>query len=344
MKTKLAIVGVGVISKYGISTTHFLEGLKKDNTSNSNSEGYKVPDFDIKSLLGKKVRYINRTTALSLIAMNQVLEKFNPINLYPDNEIGIAMGTNTGSLKITLDFANDTFTQEKPYYVDPSYFPQGILNYMAGNAAIRYGFKGVNVTISDGRNTGFETINYAANAIETSQCKTMLVAAVEDSNEYSEYIYHQQNKYLNLLPTEYAEGAVCLGIETVDNAKLYNHPIIAEIIDVNLTFYPQKENLYLSLKKSIDKLLNKHSISYQDIYAVSAVDNINCDGEKFETCFLNDNIQRITLKKALGDTLAATNLFQIASLLLVKKESSPQYCLLYTLDESNLIGCALLKI
>ena len=166
MNLKLAIVGVGVTSRYGIGTNSFLKGISIDEVKKSSND-YKVPNFDIKSFLGRKIRYINRTTALSLIAMNEVLEKYNP-------NIGIAIGTNTGSLKVTLDFANETFLQEKPYYVDPSCFPQGILNYMAGNAAIRYGYKGVNVTLSAGKMTGLEIINYAANAIETSQCLSLI--------------------------------------------------------------------------------------------------------------------------------------------------------------------------
>ena len=126
MNLKLAIVGVGVTSRYGIGTNSFLKGISIDEVKKSSND-YKVPNFDIKSFLGRKIRYINRTTALSLIAMNEVLEKYNPKENYLEEDIGIAIGTNTGSLKVTLDFANETFLQEKPYYVDPSCFPQGIL-------------------------------------------------------------------------------------------------------------------------------------------------------------------------------------------------------------------------
>lgn len=344
MKIKLAIVGVGVTSKYGIGTNLFLDGIISNDNEGFNSREYKVPDFDIKELLGKKVRYINRTTALSLIAMNQVLDNFNPLESYSSDEIGIAVGTNTGSLKVTLDFANDTFLQEKPYFVDPSYFPQGILNYMAGNAAIRYGFEGVNVTLSAGRMTGLEVINYAANAIETSQCKAMLIGTVEDANEYSEYIYHQQNNFLCQSAMGFAEGSVCIGVESLENAQLYGHSIIAEIIDVDITFNPETKDTSKSLKRIIDNLLNKHSITYKDIYAISAIDNHNNDGQNFEMNSINSEAHKISIKEKLGDSLAITNLFQIVSLLAIKQDS-PKYCLIYALeDENNLIGCALLKI
>lgn len=342
MNLKLAIVGVGVTSRYGIGTNSFLKGISIDEVKKSSND-YKVPNFDIKSFLGRKIRYINRTTALSLIAMNEVLEKYNPKENYLEEDIGIAIGTNTGSLKVTLDFANETFLQEKPYYVDPSCFPQGILNYMAGNAAIRYGYKGVNVTLSAGKMTGLEIINYAANAIETSQCQTMLVTAVEDSNEYSEYIYHQQNKYLKLEESEFAEGSVCLGLESLSNAEKLGHSVIAEIIDLNIRYFSSLENLDTSLKKLIDDMLKKHHITYDDIYAISPIDNQLKTGRYFEDKYLENQIKRISIKEKLGNALAVTNLFQIVSLLSLK-ELIRKYCILYAIDENNVIGCALLKI
>lgn len=342
MKLKLAIVGVGITSRYGIGVVPFFDGINVVEKKKSSND-YKVPTFDVKSFLGKKTRYINKTTALSLIAMNEVLEKYNPKDNYLEEDIGIAIGTNTGSLKVTLDFANDTFLQEKPYYVDPSCFPQGILNYMAGNAAIRYGYKGVNVTLSAGKMTGLEIINYAANVIETSQCKTMLVTAVEDSNEYSEYIYHQQNKYLKLKESEFAEGSVCLGLESLSNAEKFGHTILAEILDLNIRYFPSLENLDTFLKRLIDEMLKRHHITYEDIYAVSAYDNQLETGRFFEEKFFSNQIKRISIKEKLGDTLAVTNLFQIVSLLSLK-ELTRKYCFLYAIDENNVIGCALLKI
>lgn len=349
MNIALAITGIGIVSKYGLGVEVFVTGINRESHLQKEAEDYvvkdvKIPSFNIKELLGNKTRYINKTTGLSLVAMNQVLEQFPALNFYNEDEVGIAVGTNTGSLKITLDFANDTFIQEKPFYVDPSHFPQGILNYMAGTAAIKYGFKGVNVTLSDGRMTGYEVLKYTSNVLNTNQSSAMIVGTVEDSNEYSEHIYHLQNEYRKLPDKEHAEGAVFLGIETLENAKKNNQNIIAEIIDSQVLYYSNVSQGQ-ALKIIVDKMLAKHNVNYEDIYAVSLLDNIEKDGSKFLKKHLPADTIKLSVSDVLGDCLSISCMFQIVSLLQLSVQTSrKKYCLAYSLDENLIIGCALIKL
>ncbi|MEE3922501.1 hypothetical protein V2I01_41795 [Micromonospora sp. BRA006-A] len=66
------------------------------------------------------------------------------------DRIGIVTGTTAGSVKSSVDYAAETFTQQPPYLVNPALFPNTVMNCAAGQSAIWYKLHGPNATVAGG--------------------------------------------------------------------------------------------------------------------------------------------------------------------------------------------------
>lgn len=144
--------------------------------------GHALTDFDVKTHLGRKgTSFYDRATALAVVACGAALRDAE-IEVDDDSRerIGIALGTTLGSFKSTSDFSMETLIQPKPYLVNPVLFPNTVMNCAAGQAAIRYGLRGVNATITGGPMAFLNALRYAGNAISRGYVDTMLVGAVEE--------------------------------------------------------------------------------------------------------------------------------------------------------------------
>src|SRR5699024_7600310 len=76
-------------------------------------------------------------------------------------DAGLVLGTHTGSAQSIMDFTRESLVSAKPFYVDPSLFPNTVMNCAAGQSAIWHQLKGPNTTIAGGRGTGLLALQYA---------------------------------------------------------------------------------------------------------------------------------------------------------------------------------------
>jgi 3-oxoacyl-[acyl-carrier-protein] synthase II len=152
--------------------------------------GHALTDFDVKAHLGRKgTSFYDRATALAVVACGEALRNAE-IEVDDDSRtrIGLALGTTLGSFKSTSDFSMETLVQPKPYLVNPVLFPNTVMNCAAGQAAIRYGLRGVNATITGGPLAFLNSLRYASNAIDRGFADTMLAGAVEEFSPHRAWI------------------------------------------------------------------------------------------------------------------------------------------------------------
>ncbi|GAB3935154.1 hypothetical protein GCM10027614_09420 [Micromonospora vulcania] len=146
------------------------------------AEAPAIADFDVRRLLGRKgTSFLDRATALAMVACGRALADGE---LTPDDDnrhrVGVVLGTTTGSLKSTMDFSRETLVQDKPYLVNPVLFPNTVMNCASGQAAIRYGLRGVNATVAGGPLAFLYALRYALNAIRRGYADALLVGGVEE--------------------------------------------------------------------------------------------------------------------------------------------------------------------
>lgn len=144
--------------------------------------GYALADFHIRSRLGRRgTSFYDRVTGLAVAACHDALAD-SGIVVDDANRarVGVVLGTTLGSFKSTSDYTKETLTQEKPYLVNPMLFPNTVMNCATGQAAIRYGLKGINATTAGGPLAFFHAVSYARNAVRRGYADVVLAGAAEE--------------------------------------------------------------------------------------------------------------------------------------------------------------------
>lgn len=337
MSDNYVITAISLLSPWGNSVTEFERTLLTHSDGSTHNPKTDIEDFDLKELFGKKAKHLNKITGMSLIAIRNILESSGIQNRYDNSDIGLCIGTNFGSYETTFKFTIDTFIQDKPYYVDPALFPQGILNYMAGRSAIEFDLRGVNATISGGYETGIELIEYGINALDTKQSSAVIIGAVEESNEYSQYVHTTLNS-----AKKHAEGCVFFLIEkeaNVTDKKL----VIGQIINTQVFYIPQlTEELFLL---AFQQFCKDSQVELSDILTIVGYGITNDRMKKISRISKFNECVFLRLEDYIKETLCVTNLFQIImanAVCRLKKQRG--YSIIISSDLDGLIGFCLLKI
>lgn len=142
-------------------------------------------DFDIVRDLGRKgTRTLDRAAALAIHAVGQLpQETRSPADEEPRRVTGLVLATTMGSLQSTMDFTRDSFTGARPFHVDPARFPNTVMNFAAGQCAIRYGIKGPNATVTTGHVGSFTAVRYAARLLRAGRAERIIAGASEELSQ-----------------------------------------------------------------------------------------------------------------------------------------------------------------
>ncbi|MEW6214240.1 MAG: beta-ketoacyl synthase N-terminal-like domain-containing protein, partial [Nitrospirota bacterium] len=188
----IVITGVGVISPVGIGKDAYWERLIQGrtgfrvislfDTSNFNVHiAGEISDFDPVLFLSKKgLRDLDRSTRLLCSAAKLAIEDAHlQITEENTNSTGVSVGTTFGSLHSISQFDREGLI-EGPRYVNPSHFPNTVINSPASRISIRFKIKGFNTTISTGFCAGLDAISYAADFIKLNRANVVLAGGVEE--------------------------------------------------------------------------------------------------------------------------------------------------------------------
>ncbi|WP_413808800.1 beta-ketoacyl synthase N-terminal-like domain-containing protein [Streptomyces sp. OE57] len=186
------ITAWSAVSPFGIGRAAFTEGIRERRPAAAGLDDERwqaagdraclVPDFDLRTVLGKKgVRSMDRVTGLAVTTVARLLDDA-PRNRWvaTGEDAALVLGTTTGSVQSQMDFTRDSFTGEKPYLVDPARFPNAVMNCAAGQSAIWHQLKGPNTTIAGGHAAGLYALNYARRLLTFGRARTVLCGAVEE--------------------------------------------------------------------------------------------------------------------------------------------------------------------
>lgn len=187
--TALDVVGSGVVSAAGTGLAAFADPAAPvgpaaagiaDPAAFPPVRMRAVPDLDAAGLLGRKgLRTVDRTGLLGLVAAHLALA--SAVGPDPGSaRTGVVLGTGVGGIRSIGEFGWDTRTRELPHLVNPAVFPNTMLNYTAGQIAIRNKLTGVNATVAGGRLAGLAAIRFARTALLRGRADRLLVGAAEE--------------------------------------------------------------------------------------------------------------------------------------------------------------------
>ncbi|MFK4218001.1 beta-ketoacyl synthase N-terminal-like domain-containing protein [Streptomyces sp. NPDC020880] len=351
------ISGWSAVSPYGIGRHAFVEGARSGHSTavdldpgtwtGPDEQACLVPDFNIRDVLGRKgTRSMDRVTGLAVTAVGRLL-KDSPGPETDGTRVALVLGTNTGSAQSMMDLARDTFTQDKPYHVDPSHFPNTVMNCASGQCAIWYGLRGPNATVAAGRSSGLEALNYARRMLVSERADTVLCGAVEEYSAARSWLEHHTRDE-DEAGTTLGEGCAVLRLEPA--ASVPEDTGLAEVLLVEAGVVGA-EGVAASLEQCVRRALRRADVDLAQVWAVSPsspAGRVGAEERQALTAVFGEAETAWVPQSALiGDTSAATAAFQIVSVL-TAAENAPdargRVAVITSVDRDGAIGCALLRL
>ncbi len=350
MAKTIVITGIGIISPIGIGKENFWDGLFQGRTGFKNITLFdtsslkvriagEISDFDPIALLGKKgLRTLDRSTKLINSAAKLAIEDANlQIKKENTNFIGVTIGTTFGSLHSIAQFDRDGLI-EGPKYVNPSHFPNTVINSPASQVSIRFNIKGFNTTISTGFCASLDAVSYASDFIKLNRADVVLAGGVEELCEETFLGFHNLGclSGLNGLNpiccpfdarrngTILSEGAGVLVLENEEHALKRGACILAKIKGCGNCFDPFMDMYFngngKGLKNAITLALQDAFLNPEDIDYIAASANSTKGLDKMETGVIKEvfrnyahNIPVSSIKSMVGESFSASGALAIVA-------------------------------
>lgn len=350
MAKTVVITGIGIISPIGIGKDNYWNALFNGTTGFRPltlfdaspfhiSLAGEIPDFDPVRFLGKKgLRELDRSTRLLNIAAKLALEDSN-LEITGENasSAGVVIGATFGSLHSIFQFDRVGLI-EGPRFVNPSHFPNTVINSPASRVSIRFGLKGFNTTISTGFCAGIDAVSYASDFIRLNRADIVMAGGVEELCEETlmgfarlGYLTGSDNSEALCCPfdsrrngTILSEGAGVIVLEDRDHAVRRGVPILAQIAGYGNAFDPSGDrdfnNAGMGLKQAIAYALRESSLTIHDIQYISAGANSTRGLDRMETEVIKDmfgerafSIPVSSVKSMVGETFSASGTLALAA-------------------------------
>lgn len=349
MDKGIVITGIGILSPIGIGRDSYWEGLAQGKTgfkkiSLFDTSGFNVHlageiDFDPVQFLGKKgLRDLDRSIKLVNSAAKLALDD-SRLQITEDNSprCGVAIGATFGSLHSISQF-DRTGLIEGPRSVNPSHFPNTVLNSPASQISIRFNIKGFNTTISTGFCAGLDAIYYAADFIRLNRADAILTGAVEELCEETFLGFHTLGYLSGTDGTEpiscpfdkrrngviLSEGAAVLVVEDKEHAIKRGADILAQILGYGNAFDPLNNRGYnpqgTGLKNAINIALKDAALKPDEIDYICSSANSTKELDRMETRVIKDifgdyayKIPLSSIKSMVGESYSASGAFSMVA-------------------------------
>jgi len=350
MNKKIVITGIGVLSPIAIGREAFWAGLFQGKTGFRpvtlfdtspffvNIAG-EITDFDALSFLGKKgLRDLDRSTRLICSAAKLAIDD-SRIEITEDttHSMGVSIGTTFGSLHSISQFDRSGLI-EGPRAVNPSHFPNTVINSPASQVSIKFKIKGFNTTISTGFCASLDAVSYAADFIRLNRADVVLAGGVEELCEETFMGFHNLGCLSGTDGSEpvccpfdarrngtiLSEGAAVLVLEDEEHALNRDAVILARVLGYGNAFDPSADRYFThagdGLKKAITLALQESALNPGDIDYVCACANSTKGLDRMETKAIKDifgkhalTIPVSSIKSMVGESFSASGALSLAA-------------------------------
>jgi 3-oxoacyl-[acyl-carrier-protein] synthase II len=350
MKKKVVITGVGVLSPIGTGRDAYWQALSRGVTGSRQITLFdtapfrvhragEMTDFDALPILGKKgLRDLDRSTRLVCSAAKLAIEDARlPITDATSRSLGVAVGTTFGSLHSISQFDRSGLI-DGPKLVNPSQFPNTVINSPASQVSIRFNIKGFNTTISTGFCAGLDAVSYAADFIRLGRAQAVLAGGVEELCEETFLLFHNLGYLSGMSRDEpvsrpfdarhdgivLSEGAAVLVLEEEEHALKRGADILAMVLGSGNAFDPEADSTFeragSGLKTAISLALADAHIGPGEIDYVCACANGMPGLDRMETRVLKEvlgghasSVPVSAIKSMVGESFSASGALALAA-------------------------------
>jgi 3-oxoacyl-[acyl-carrier-protein] synthase II len=350
MDRRIVITGIGVLSPVGTGREEFWEGLARGSSGTRPitlfdtapfrvRQAGELAEFDPLALLGKKgLRDLDRSTRLICSAARLAIDDSRlEISEATTRDIGIAVGTTFGSLHSISQFDRSGLI-EGPRMVNPSHFPNTVLNSPASQVSIRFNVKGFNTTLSTGFCAGLDALSYASDFIRLGRASAVLAGGVEELCEETFMAFHTLGYLSGMNGSEpvsrpfdagrdgtvLAEGAAILILEEEEHARKRGADILGVVLGSGNSFDPEADSSFdragQGLKTAIMLALEDARVKPEDVGYVCACANGTPGLGRMETRVLGEvfgsraaRVPVSSIKSMIGETFSASGALAAAA-------------------------------
>ena len=222
-----------------------------DTSEHRVSIGARIKDFNVeehfKSKIAKRYdEFIQLGYAAAAHAINQ-----SGIQQDTDlSKVGVAIGSGIGGIRMICS-QHQVLMDRGPRRVSPFFVPASIVNMIAGQVSIDYGFGGPNISIVTACTTGCHNIGVGVRMIQCGDATAMVVGGAEWSTCPLSMAGFASMKALSTRNDEperasrpwdrgrdgfvLGDGAGCLVIESYEHAEARGVEILAEIVGFGMS-------------------------------------------------------------------------------------------------------------
>ncbi len=190
-RRRVVVTGIGMLSPIGNTVAETWDNLLKGKSGAAAIEHFdatpfatqfsaSVKGFDVAEYMSpKEARKMDLFIQYGMAAAIQAVADAS-LEVTEENapRIGCAIGSGIGGLPM-IEKNVDILATSGPRRVSPFFVPGSIINMIAGNLAIKYGFKGPNIAITTACTTGTHNIGQAMRMIQYGDADVMLAGGAE---------------------------------------------------------------------------------------------------------------------------------------------------------------------
>jgi len=190
-RRRVVVTGLGMLTPVGNTVQETWENILAGKSGAANIEHFdasafptrfsaSVKNFDVSEYMSaKEARKMDLFIQYGMAAAIQAVNDAG-IEVTDENapRIGCAIGSGIGGLPM-IEKNCDLLEKSGPRRISPFFVPGSIINMIAGNLAIKYGFKGPNIAITTACTTGTHNIGQAMRMIQYGDADVMLAGGSE---------------------------------------------------------------------------------------------------------------------------------------------------------------------
>ncbi len=190
-RRRVVVTGLGLVTPVGNtvkeSWDNILAGksgiapIEHFDTSGFNTRfGGSVKNFDISRYLNPKdARKMDLFIQYGIAAGGQAIDDAGlECDESNAHRVGVAIGSGIGGLPM-IEHNHNALHKGGARRISPFFVPGSIINMIAGNLAIQYGFRGPNIAITTACTTGTHNIGYGARTIAYGDADVMICGGAE---------------------------------------------------------------------------------------------------------------------------------------------------------------------
>jgi 3-oxoacyl-[acyl-carrier-protein] synthase II len=190
-RRRVVVTGLGMVSPLGNNVANSWSAALAGTSGVGYNEYFDTADFAVKIcasvkdfdvteyMTAKEARRLDPFIQLGMAAGIQAIGDAG-LEAHPDDadRIGIAIGSDIGGINLIED-THSTLVNSGPRRVSPFFVPGSVINMIAGNLSIRFGFKGPNIAVVTACTTGTHNIGFGTRMIQYGEADVMVVGGSE---------------------------------------------------------------------------------------------------------------------------------------------------------------------